>query len=131
MIKVVSTFKVTPDRPRAEADDHYLHNHVPLVTSVLREIPGALGYVQNRVHKANTYDYNGTEARDVDPIFDWLVEFWFADREARVQMAVHPRMADVMADHVNFMAVDTLRTMEYYVVEEHVAIWRPETRDPR
>jgi hypothetical protein len=110
VIKVVSTFRLTPDRPREQADAHYLQVHVPMVTGIL------------------AYDFNGTEPKVVEPIFDWLVEFWFEGREARLEMAEHPKMVDVMADHPNFMDVNTERCMEYYVVAEHVAIWRPGVR---
>ena len=128
VIKVVSTFRLTPDRPREQADAHYLQVHVPMVTGILAGIEGALGYVQNRVTKPVAYDFNGTEPKVVEPIFDWLVEFWFEGREARLEMAEHPKMVDVMADHPNFMDVNTERCMEYYVVAEHVAIWRPGVR---
>jgi hypothetical protein len=123
MIKVVSTFKMRSDRPRDECDRHYLEVHVPMVTGMLRGIPGVLGYVQNRIKKPVAFDFNRTEPRVVEPLFDWMVEFWFAHREARLAMATHPLMSRIIADHPNFMDVDTERCMEYYLADEHVAIW--------
>jgi hypothetical protein len=125
VIKVVSTFLATPDRPPADADAHYLTQHVPLVTQVLNETPGALGYVQNRVTRPVAFDFNRPEARDVEPLFDWMVEFWFESHAARHRMAEHRLMPRVMADHPNFMHAASERCMEYYLVDEHVALPPP------
>lgn len=128
MIKIVSTFRLRPDRPPDESSAYYLERHVPLVHSILDEVPGVLGYVQNRVVRADSFDHNGTEPHRRAPLFDWLVEFWYADRQARVAQASHPRMPEVLADHPNFMHVDTERSLEYYVAAEHVALWDPAVR---
>jgi len=126
MIKIVSTFRLRPGQSEADSDAHYLEHHVPMVREILEEIPGALGYVQNRVVHPVAYDHNRPEGRKVEPLFDWLVELWFESRDARQQMAAHPMMQQVMADHPNFMHTETERCMEYYVVDEHVALWRPQ-----
>jgi uncharacterized protein (TIGR02118 family) len=125
VIKVVSTFRLRPDRPRADTDAHYLHHHVPLVAGLLADIPGAVGYVQNRVNKPVAFDFNRPEPRSVEPLFDWMVELWFESHEARQRMARHPGMEQVLADHPNFMQTATERCMEYYLVEENVALAPP------
>lgn len=126
MLKVLTTWKYPGYRAPEECDAHYQTVHTPLVRQMFEDIPGILGYVQNRVTKSMCYDYNGTQERAVNPLFDRSVELYVSSGAVLRQMASHDTMRRAIADHPNFMATDQERSMDLYLIEETIALARPE-----
>ena len=119
MVKLVFMWRYAKDRPQEESEHHYLTYHTAKTLEYMRDFPGFLKYVQNKVVRHQELRYNRPPAVDVPPAFDRSVEIFFTDHAAMQACVESPPMQELWDDHPNFMDCGSL-TQDAYELEETV-----------
>ena len=120
MIKVVFGWKDNPELSAAECEAHYRAVHMPLASAAFDGVEGFRMLRFNRVRRETVNDYNGREARDVEPDVDGWVELYFESAELMQKAFERPQLGELFDDHPNFMQCDTAANIHVYHVDESV-----------
>ncbi|MGE0257036.1 MAG: EthD family reductase [Alphaproteobacteria bacterium] len=107
MIKRVVMIRRRPGMAVADFQAYWLGEHPRLVT----RLPGLVRYVQSHT-LPGVY-------RHRQPLWDGIVEVWFASAEARRALRGTPELAAVEADEARFIDRAAMRVLD---IEEHVVV---------
>src|SRR5262245_55258961 len=106
MVKVVFFWRDSPVLSPDECESRYRAVHMPLARRAFDGVPGFISLTYNRVRGHTVNDYNQRQPRQAEPEFHAWVELRFADRTSFDAAMARPALADLFADHPNFMDVD-------------------------
>jgi uncharacterized protein (TIGR02118 family) len=124
MIKIVFGWRDDPKRTADECERHYREVHMELARTAYDGAPGFRSLRYNRVRREQVNDYNGREARDVQPDMDAFVELCFEDAESLREAFRNPVLETMFEDHGNFMQTDVAANIRIYHVDETVILER-------
>lgn len=124
MIKVMFSWKDSPERTPDECEAHYRAVHLEMARRVFRDADGFKRLVYNRVRGHRVNDYNAREAHTADSDFDAFIELWFESARQLESAMDNPILLEMFADHENFMDVTTAPNIRIYDLEEEVVLSR-------
>jgi uncharacterized protein (TIGR02118 family) len=126
MVKVMFTWRNKPGMSEEETDRYYREVHTPIAVEAFGRTPGFRAYVQNKVLRYGVQDYADTKTRPASAPFDRFIEVYFKDMEHMRRAFRSPTMRKPVADHPNFMKLDTPASIGVFELEEYIAL----SRDP-
>jgi uncharacterized protein (TIGR02118 family) len=125
MIKFLFSWKNNPNLTEEQCDRHYLTIHTELAKRALKDAPGLIRYVQNKVVRYTIINYNQCDNPiEAKPDFDRFVELYFDDKESMERAFSTPEIKACFDDHRNFMDTSIPESLKIYEVIEGIPLER-------